>query len=338
MFNDELVPRLTGELPLLNTLELVQVDEDDWELETFKSLTLWISVVKLSIVRCSLKNADLINLITAFQSLEVLRLDHLLCSHNLDMSPTQYLVPWEGEIPSFSLGRLTRLILDVHKVHKFHRSEENSLFEWILNSNIDTLKEMYFGVSIWDAQIRSHFLRNLGPRVRHLEIGFHHLMYGQEEVLGKLIHNVRPPHLSNSPVELCNIFDFSVHTELTSLTLPYPYKPVGLSLLSLVNAPKLEYLGLRLDFWVPALEEEDHLAWDSELASSLATHLCGVRQIRILILKTGDSAHIRKTVLDLFPKARERVQFLVSEYQEGEEWYRSIERPHRHVKDPQNLV
>ena len=188
IINNILAPKLVRQLPLVHTLELIRVDEGEWQAETFRSLACWTSIIKLSIVRCSLTPDTLINLISTFPSLQVLRIDDLPFCQNL--RSRAYRLQSDARITTLPLKRLTRLILNVPIIPKYNAFGGNSLFEWILNSKIDTLKELYLGVSIRDARIRGRFLRALGPHVRHLELGFHNLVR-QLDVFGKPLYSWR---------------------------------------------------------------------------------------------------------------------------------------------------
>ena len=113
------------------------------------------------------------------------------------------------------------------------------------------------------------------------------------------------------------------------MTLPYPYRPLGLSLISKMNTPQLKYLNLRMDFFFlnRGLKKEEHVVWDKELASLLATSLCGVRQVQILFPLPRDKSDLRmmETIPKLFPETTERVQLLVVGYEIMKEWFRSVE-------------
>lgn len=195
LFNGGIVPQLTGRLPLLHTLELQQVNENNWSDETYKSLARWNSVIKLSIRECSFGIDELNNIIKAFPSLEVLRLDNLDFSRKWEPA-SRHRARSEGTIPRFSLGRLTRLLLDVPRAQNNYCFGEEDLCGWILNSKIDTLEELYVGVSPLSAQFGSHLLKNFRPRVHHLEVFFHHQVRDKALAIGTSFHNVFSGHLT----------------------------------------------------------------------------------------------------------------------------------------------
>lgn len=158
--NTKFAPNLSPLLTKLHTFELFEIDER-WKPDTFTHLSKLGSVRHLSIILCSMSSAELYSLISAFQSLEDLNIEHFidLFANRLRFD-SQNLV--HRPFPP-----ITRLRLATED------NSHGSILDWILDGGgSHDLRDLTIRLDKRNASRRSRFIHQIGENLHHLELQF----------------------------------------------------------------------------------------------------------------------------------------------------------------------
>ena len=306
------------ELVNLNTLEFINL-KDIWSYPSmYTTLAQWGSIRKLSLISCCMSSAESFYLIDAFPRLEVLYVDDFVNYRSYGRRV------FGGIAPSFCLRCLKRLVIYSATLPECD-DRETTILEWITKSPAkNTIEELYLGLSRRHLARRTRFISELGSNLRVLEIASI-LHFGQDpdSISGMLVHNLWRGLPKLMSAEILDSFTLDSNTELRSLTIPYPSHHVGLSLVSRVNAPKLERLNFRLNpfsmTW--ASEKKCHPEWDEGLEILLGTTLSSIQQVSILYHGQYSIDLMRDELPQLLPRVWRKVKTEVIPSPDRHEWF-----------------